>query len=63
MIRRWIQRRLARREEKHVAAEQEVEEQMRGLDRFTRKQEARAKPRHDEESAGTEPGDSRAGGA
>lgn len=62
MIRRWIQRRLGRREEKQVAADQEVEEQMRGLDRFTRKEEARAKRRHDEESAGAEPGDLGAGG-
>jgi hypothetical protein len=63
MIRRWIQRRRARREERQVAEDEEVEEHMRGLDRFTRKEEARAKRRDDEESAGAEPGDSGAGGA
>jgi hypothetical protein len=63
MIRRWIQHRLARREKKQVAAEQEVEEQMRGLDRFAHREEARAKRSHDEESAGSEPGGSRPGGA
>ena len=63
MIRRWIQRRRARREEKQVAADEEVEEHTRGLDRFARREEGRAKRRDDEESAGAQPGDSGAGGA